>query len=182
MNNPFSWYISVETTTTWLVTTFSESTKLETESFDYNETSELVQNSNVTVAEGITPNILISNVQTTSPQKHYSQFINPSCTCPCVGRQNIWYNYFNGNLTEEEKNKMLNQEKERIKKALFIDSSQLSSNLRKKGCATDNRPAVMSMGSVGVGILCAMLVVIVIGDIVTCFYCKRIDKTSKKKL
>lgn len=118
---------------------------------------------------------------TTELHNNYVDFVNPSCTCPCVGRQNLWYNYFNGNLTQGEKDKILIQEKERIKQVLSLDTTELSSFKRKKNCAVDNRPTVRSMGAaLGIGILGGFFVIIFIGDIITCIYCRGDAKSTKQ--
>lgn len=117
---------------------------------------------------------------TVSPTSSRPDFVHSPCTCPCDGRQNIWYNFFNGNLTPEEKNNIIDQEKERIKRELFIDTSELSSHWRRKKSATDNRPAVVSMGLLGVLVLCSVILVIIIGDVTYCCHHAQVAKTLKK--
>ena len=99
------------------------------------------------------------------------------CPCPCQDRQIFWNNYFNGNLTQEEKNWIISEEKERIKRALFLDKSVLSSNWRRKRCIIDNRPTAVSVGVVGVVVLCTVIVSILFGDIASCCRTSRVACT-----
>lgn len=103
----------------------------------------------------------------------------PTCPCSCDNRQLQWYAYIHGTLTEEEKKQIIDQEKERIRKELLVDTTALSSYKREKTCADDQRASAKSVGSLGIIILLLICVFLVFSDFIT--FCDFIHKLYKEK-
>ncbi|XP_061182332.1 uncharacterized protein LOC133190656 [Saccostrea echinata] len=83
-----------------------------------------------------------------------AQCKSANCRCPC-DRVHKPKNY-----TNEELAKVI----EEMKKELFINVKQLSSNIRKKISVKDNRPSSQSIGSLGIVMITMVFAVIIVFD------------------
>ena len=77
----------------------------------------------------------------------------------------FWWHFHNSILTPEERNVILDVEKQRLRSELIIEKKTMSSYIRAKNCAHDERPNSKSIGYVGIVILCMAGSIIVLFDI-----------------
>ncbi|CAC5386926.1 unnamed protein product [Mytilus coruscus] len=78
------------------------------------------------------------------------------CSCPCETTVSKWDIIINSNISKEEVFELIEKEVEQIQKEIAVDKKAISSYIRRKSSATDNRPT-----SVTVGILAVIIIVLV---------------------
>jgi hypothetical protein len=83
----------------------------------------------------------------------------------------FWWHFHNSILTSEERNAILDAEKQRLRSELIIEKKTMSSYIRAKTSAHDERPSSKSIGYVGIAILCMAGIIIVLFDIATFSVC-----------
>lgn len=94
---------------------------------------------------------------------------NISVCIPLGNRQVYWYNFFKGNLTKDEKDTIIQKEKEKIRKELLVDTKVLTSYISKKRVPTTIDTAPRQSAELGVAFLVTLMVLIVLVDILSCF-------------
>jgi hypothetical protein len=89
----------------------------------------------------------------TVTESGHSTEVPPPCSCVCPTNSN--------NITDTE----LEQKITDIKKQLTVNKSSLSSTLRKKTSAPDERISSVSMGAVGICVIVALSMSVVAADV-----------------
>lgn len=115
---------------------------------------------------------MITVSQPTTPVNMSNQ-----CICPCGEKTWYWIQFLQSNLTDEEKNLILDAEKERIRQTLLIKKSALTSYKRARTSIADDRPSATSIGVLGIVVMSTVCIVIVSMDCLTCCHkCLKIKK------
>ncbi|XP_052104645.1 uncharacterized protein LOC127737776 [Mytilus californianus] len=78
------------------------------------------------------------------------------CSCPCKTTVSKWDILLNSNISKGKVLELIEKEVEQIQKEIAVDKKAISSYIRRKSSATDNRPT-----SVTVGILAVTIIVLV---------------------
>lgn len=126
----------------------------------------------VSVTDPASTSVLSSNTN------YNTANLNNTCLCACDSRTQFWINFFQSNLTDEEKNAILEEEKERLKNILMVDKTELTSYVRAHTSARDDRPSAMSFGVAGIVVLALVFGFIILLDAVT--YCPKMVNRTKK--
>ena len=84
-----------------------------------------------------------------------------ACTCRFVDKAAVSERLGSSDLEEMRRS---------IQRELSVETSNLSRTIRKKTSATDNRPSVVTVGSLGLGLLSATFLLVCAGDVLDAIY------------
>ena len=91
------------------------------------------------------------------------------CPCNCEYRDKLiyWGSQIITNKTYEELMEELKPKIQKLKEELYINKTSLSSNIRRKKSAPDNRKSSKNIGYLGVFLVAVVISLVVIIDIVS---------------
>lgn len=170
---------TLETTDTTRITTDATTTQHPLKTTDTTRITTVATATPGTFQRETTPKNIYSSAYIINVLEETTPTSTGNCMCSCTtARQMFWWDFYHGNYTVQEKAAILEVERQRLRSELLVNKSSLTSVIRSRTSAKDERPTAKSIGYIGVVLLICICIIFPCIDLLNFIITKYINKKA----